>query len=77
MTRLLKGVFAASLSIISDSNELDIESTIEHAKNIDKHGVGPCFLGSTSQAQLISIKEKKDLIKEILKLLIREFLTEP
>lgn len=67
MTRLLKGIFSASVSIISESNELDIASTIEHAKNIDKFGVGPCFLGSTSQSQLISIQEKKDLIKEISK----------
>ena len=61
----IKGIFSASLSILKDDLTLDIEETIQHAKRVDKLGAGPAFLGSTSQAQLISIQEKKDLIKAI------------
>ena len=63
----LEGIFSASVSIITESNELNIAETIEHAKAVDKFGAGPAFLGSTSQAQLISVQEKKNLIKEISK----------
>ena len=64
MTKL-KGIFSASLSILKNDLSLDVQETIKHAKNVDKLGAGPAFLGSTSQAQLISVQEKKDLIKEI------------
>ena len=61
----LKGIFSASMSILNEDLTLDVNSTIEHAKNVDKLGAGPAFLGSNSQAQLISVQEKKDLIKEL------------
>ena len=63
----LKGIFSASMSIMNKDLSLDIKATIEHAKNVDKFGVGPAFLGSTSQAQLCTNQDKKDLIKELLK----------
>ena len=63
----MNGIFAASMSVLKDDLSLDIIKTINHAKEIDSFGVGPAFLGSTSQAQLISVEEKKDLITEIAK----------
>ena len=63
----IKGIFSASLSILKDDLSLDIDETIQHAKEVDKLGAGPAFLGSTSQAQLISVQEKKNLILEIAK----------
>ena len=63
----LKGVFSASMSILNEDLSLNISATIEHAKNVDRSGVGPAFLGSTSQAQLCENQDKKDLIKELLK----------
>lgn len=64
---LLSGVFSASCSIISEKNELDISSTIEHALRNDKLGAQPVLLGSTSQAHLISIEEKIKLITAVSK----------
>ena len=63
----LEGIFSASVSIITEKNELDIGATVDHAKAVDKFGVQPAFLGSTSQSQLISVQEKKNLIIEISK----------
>ena len=63
----IKGIFSASMSILNKDLSLDIGSTIKHAKVVDKLGAGPAFLGSTSQAQLISVEEKKKLITEIAK----------
>jgi 4-hydroxy-tetrahydrodipicolinate synthase len=67
MTKKLEGIFAATISVLNKDLSLDISATIEHALNVDKHGSGLAFLGSTSQSQLLSIQEKKDLIKEISK----------
>ena len=58
-------MLSASLSILKNDLSLDVQETIKHAKNVDKLGAGPAFLGSTSQAQLISIQEKKNLISAI------------
>ena len=63
----MNGIFSASMSVLKDDLSLDITETINHAKEIDSFGVGSAFLGSTSQAQLISVEEKKDLITEIAK----------
>ena len=63
----LNSVFAASVSVLNADLSLDIEGTIEHAFKVEKQGVSPAFLGSTSMSQFLSISEKKKLIKEILK----------
>ena len=62
----MRGIFAASMSIFKDDLTLDIEKTLEHAKsNLDNNGVGSAFFGSTGCGQLVSVSEKKALIKEL------------
>ena len=64
----IKGIYAASMSIIKADFTLDIEKTIRHAENIiDKGCHGVAILGSTGQAQLISSKEKRELIEKLSK----------
>jgi 4-hydroxy-tetrahydrodipicolinate synthase len=61
-----KGVYAAGLSVIREDFSLDIESTIKHAENLIKSGIsGVFFFGSTGMSQLLSVKEKKELITKI------------
>jgi len=63
----LNSVFSASVSMLNADLSLDVVGTIEHALKVQKQGVFPAFLGSTSMSQLLGISEKKKLIKEILK----------
>ena len=59
MSEILKGVFAASISVLKADLSLDIKETLDHAKkNLDDNGVGSAFFGSTGCGQLISISEK-------------------
>ena len=68
MTNLnLNTVFSASVSLLNSDLSLDVGVTIEHALKVDKLGVAPCILGSTSMSQFLQISDKKKLIKEILK----------
>jgi len=61
-----KGVYAAGLSVIREDFSLDIVSTIKHAENLIKGGLsGVFFFGSTGMSQLLSVKEKKELITKI------------
>ena len=66
MTKL-EGIFAATITVLNEDLSINIANTISHAKNVDKQGSGLAFLGSTSQSQLLSIQEKKNLISEIAK----------
>ena len=62
----IKGIFAASLSIFQEDFSLNLDQTIKHAENlIDKGCHGVVMLGSTGQAQLISVKEKIELIERL------------
>ena len=62
----IKGVYAASLSILDDNLALDIENTIKHAENIIDIGChGAVFFGSTGQSQLIPLGEKIQLINNL------------
>ena len=62
----LKGIFAASLSILKNDLSLDIDSTIKHAENVIDMGChGAVFFGSTGQSQLISLSEKIQLINQL------------
>ena len=62
----IKGIYAASLSILDDKLALDIGKTINHAENLINLGChGVAIFGSTGQAQLISISEKIQLINEL------------
>ena len=73
----LKGIFAASLSILKSDLSLDIDNTIKHAENLILQGChGVVIFGSTGQAQLISVAEKIKLIelyKNKLRFLRNEF----
>ena len=65
----LNNVFSASVSLLNSDLSLDIGATIEHGLNVEKSGVSPAFLGSTSMSQLLELSEKKKLIKEIYRVL--------
>lgn len=63
---LIKGIYAASLSIINNDLSLNIDKTIKHAENIIDYGChGTVFFGSTGQSQLVSLSEKIQLINEL------------
>ena len=61
-----KGIYAASMSIFKEDLSLDIDYTIRHSERLIKEGLhGAIFFGSTGCAQLISSKEKKQLIDRL------------
>ena len=62
----IKGIYAATLSILDNNLALDVNSTIKHAENVIEMGChGVVFFGSTGQSQLISISEKIQLINKL------------
>ena len=62
----IKGIYAASLSVLNDKLELDITTTINHAENLIDLGChGVVFFGSTGQSQLISLGEKIKLVNRL------------
>ena len=62
----IKGIYAATLSILNKDLSLNIQKTILHAENIINQGChGVAFFGSTGQAQLIPISEKINLLNSI------------
>ena len=62
----IKGIYAASVSILDSNLALNVRKTIEHAENLIDIGChGVAIFGSTGQAQLISISEKIRLINEL------------
>jgi len=62
----IKGIYAATLSILNEDLSLNIEKTILHAENIINKGChGVAFFGSTGQAQLIPVSEKINLLNSI------------
>ena len=64
----IKGIYAATLSILNEDLSLNIEKTILHAENIINQGChGVAFFGSTGQAQLIPVSEKISLLNSISK----------
>ncbi len=61
-----KGVYAAGLSLLNKDLSLNLDLTIKHAENLIKNGLsGVFFFGSTGMSQLLSLKEKKNLITKI------------
>ena len=61
----IKGIYAASLSILDNNLALDVHKTIQHAENLIEMGChGVAIFGSTGQSQLISLSEKIHLINE-------------
>ena len=64
----INGIYAASVSILDKNLRLDISKTIKHAENLIDQGChGVAILGSTGQAQLISLDEKIKLIEDLSK----------
>ena len=62
----IKGIYAATLSVLNEDLSLNIEKTILHAENIINQGChGVAFFGSTGQAQLIPVSEKINLLNSI------------
>ena len=62
----IKGVFAASMSVLDENLTLDSNKTIIHAENLIDQGChGVVIFGSTGQAQLISISEKISLLNNL------------
>ena len=62
----IKGIFAASMSVLDENLTLDSEKTILHAENLIDQGChGVAIFGSTGQAQLISVSEKINLLNKL------------
>ena len=62
----IKGIFAASMSILNENMTLDVNKTIIHAENLINQGChGVAIFGSTGQAQLIPISEKISLLNKL------------
>ncbi len=69
----IKGIYAASMSVFNSDLSLNIEKTVKHAEKIIDMGChGVAILGSTGQAQLISVSEKISLLNELSKNKYRE-----
>ena len=65
---LIKGIYAASMSVLNDNLTLNIAKTIKHAENLIEEGChGVAIFGSTGQAQLISVSEKIELLNDLSK----------
>tara|TARA_B100000029_G_scaffold511351_1_gene605186 strand:+ start:1225 stop:2088 length:864 start_codon:yes stop_codon:yes gene_type:complete len=62
----IKGIFAASMSILDKNLSLDVKNTILHVENLIDQGChGVVLFGSTGQAQLISVGEKINLLNKL------------
>ena len=62
----IKGIYAASMSLLNDNLTLNVKKTIEHAEMIIEQGChGVAIFGSTGQAQLIPVSEKIDLLNHL------------
>ena len=62
----IKGIFAASMSILNENLTLNTDKTIIHAENLIKQGChGVAIFGSTGQAQLLPISEKINLLNKL------------
>jgi len=62
----IKGIYAATLSILNEDLSLNVQKTVLHAGNIINQGChGVAFFGSTGQAQLIPVSEKINLLNSI------------
>ena len=62
----IKGIYAASLSVLDKNLALNVNKTINHAENLIDNGChGVAIFGSTGQAQLIPISEKINLLNHL------------
>ena len=64
----IKGIYAASVSVLNDDMSLNIKKTTNHCEKIIKDGChGVAIFGSTGQAQLISLAEKIQMVTHLSK----------
>ena len=62
----IKGIYAASMSVINKNLTLNVKETINHAEMVIDQGChGVAAFGSTGQAQLIPVAEKINLLNEL------------
>jgi len=62
----IRGIYAASMSILDENLSLNINKTILHAENLILQGChGVAIFGSTGQAQLISVSKKINLLNKL------------
>ena len=62
----IKGIYAATMSVINENLTLNVKETIKHAEMIIDQGChGVAVFGSTGQAQLIPVAEKINLLNEL------------
>ena len=62
----IKGIYAASMSVINKNLTLNVKETINHAEMVIDQGChGVAVFGSTGQAQLITVAEKINLLNEL------------
>ena len=62
----IKGIYAASMSILNENLSLNVAKTIKHSEQLINDGChGVAIFGSTGQAQLISVSEKIKLLNEL------------
>ncbi len=63
---MIKGIYAASMSILNKDLTLNINKTIEHAELVINQGChGAAIFGSTGQSQLIPISEKINFLNKL------------
>ena len=63
----IKGIYAASMSILNKNLSLNIDRTILHAESLIDNGLtGVFFFGSTGMSQLLPNSDKKKLITNFL-----------
>jgi 4-hydroxy-tetrahydrodipicolinate synthase len=66
--KILKGIFAASISVLNEDLSLNISKTIDHCESLIDNGChGVAVFGSTGQAQLIPVSEKIKLLNTLSK----------
>ena len=62
----IKGIYAATMSILNEDLSLNVAKTINHSEQLINDGChGVAIFGSTGQAQLISVSEKIKLLNEL------------
>ena len=62
----IKGIYAASMSVLNDDLTLNIKKTIQHAEMVIENGChGAVIFGSSGQAQLIPVYEKINLLNHL------------
>src|SRR5210317_708669 len=62
----IKGIYAATMSILNDNLSLNVAKTIKHSEQLINDGChGVAIFGSTGQAQLISVSEKIELLNKL------------